>query len=194
MDHNDGVVLETERLIFRQHVLADLDAFCTMEADPDFRRYVGGRPRPREEAERRFMEGALKPAPNRMAMWASVLKSTGQYIGRCGVYPHFNDEGGVYEGEGAIGLYIATEYWGRGYATEAGRAFVKFGFDELKLNRIVTAIDSRNEVSVYVIEKLGFELVRTEVGEYRSFHHYSLEKEGQGPKAGTGTKRAKDSI
>ncbi len=159
--------------------MADLDAFCAMEADPDVRRYVGGRPRPREEAERRFMEGALRPATNRMAMWATVLKSTGQYIGRCGVYPHFKNGGGVYEGEGALGLYIATEYWGRGYATEAGLAFVKFGFDELKFNKIVTAIDIRNDASVRVIEKLGFELVRTEVGEHRSFYHYALKKESR---------------
>jgi ribosomal-protein-alanine N-acetyltransferase len=179
MNYSDGVILETERLIFRQHVLADLDAFCAMEADPDVRRYVGGRPRPREEAERRFMEGALKPATNRMAMWATVLKSTHQYIGRCGVYPHFKDEGGVYEGEGALGLYIATKYWGRGYATEAGFAFVKFGFDELKFNKIVTDIDTRNDASVRVIEKLGFELMRTEVGEHRSFYHYALEKKSR---------------
>jgi ribosomal-protein-alanine N-acetyltransferase len=179
VNYSEDIILESERLIFRQHVMADLDAFCAMEADPDVRRYVGGRPRPREEAERRFMEGALRPATNRMAMWATVLKSTGQYSGRCGVYPHFKNGGGVYEGEGALGLYIATEYWGRGYATEAGLAFVKFGFDELKFNKIVTAIDIRNDASVRVIEKLGFELVRTEVGEHRSFYHYALKKESR---------------
>ncbi len=62
MISDTGVILETERLIFRQHTVADLDAYCAMEADPVFRRYVGGRPRTREEAERRFMEGAIKPS------------------------------------------------------------------------------------------------------------------------------------
>ncbi len=178
MISDTGIVLETGRLIFRQHTMADLDAYCAMEADPDFRRYVGGRPRTREEAERRFMEGAIKPATNLLSMWATILKPARQYIGRCGIYPHFRPDGGVFEREAALGLYIATEYSGRGFATEAGRAFVKLGFDELKLNRIVTAIDSRHDASVNVIKKLGFELVSTETGNLRSFYHFALENPG----------------
>jgi ribosomal-protein-alanine N-acetyltransferase len=59
-------------------------------------------------------------------------------------------------------------------ATEAGRAFVDFGFDELGLSRIVTAVEFGNDASVRVLEKLGFTLVRTETGELRSFHHFEL--------------------
>jgi [ribosomal protein S5]-alanine N-acetyltransferase len=175
MISDKGIVLETERLIFRQHTIADLGAYCVMEADPDFRRYVGGRPRTREEAERKFMEGAIKPASNLLSMWATILKPARQYIGRCGIYPYFKPDGGFFEREAALGLYIATEYSGRGYATEAGHAFVKLGFDELKLNRIVTAIDTRNDVSVHVVKKLGFELESTEIGQPRSFYHFALQ-------------------
>jgi len=167
------ITLETDRLLFRQHIMADLEAYCAMEADPDFRRYIGGRPRPREESEKRFML-SLEPKTNRLSMWATVFKPEGQYIGRCGIYPHFDRDGKPVPGEASLGLYIAKEYWGRGLATEAGRAFVQFGFDELKLNRIVTMIDARNDVSVHVIEKLGFELVKTETGGPRSFYHYSI--------------------
>jgi ribosomal-protein-alanine N-acetyltransferase len=109
-------------------------------------------------------------------MWATVFKPDGRYIGRCGVYPHFNHDGKPVPDEASLGLYIAKEYWGRGFATEAGSAFVQFGFDELKLNRIVTMIDTRNDVSVNVIKKLGFELVETETGDQRSFYHYSLDR------------------
>jgi RimJ/RimL family protein N-acetyltransferase len=48
------VVLESERLLFRPHEAADLEAFCAMEADAEVRRYVGGAPRTREAAEERF--------------------------------------------------------------------------------------------------------------------------------------------
>jgi ribosomal-protein-alanine N-acetyltransferase len=178
MISDTDIILETERLIFRQHTMADLNVYCAMEADPVFRRYIGGSPRTRDEAERRFMEGAIKPAPNLLSMWATILKPARQYIGRCGIYPHFKPGGGVFEGQAALGLYIATEYSGRGFATEAGRAFVKLGFDELKLSRIVTAIDTRNDASVRVIEKLGFKLVATETGDPRSFYHFALENPG----------------
>jgi ribosomal-protein-alanine N-acetyltransferase len=167
------IFLETDRLLFRQHTMADLDAYCSMEMDPDVRRYVGGRPRTREEAEDRF-KGSLEPVTTRLRMWATILKQGELYIGRCGIYPHFNVDGKPVPGEASLGLYIAKVYWGRGFATEAGQAFIQFGFNELKLDRIVTMIDTRNDVSVHVIKKLGFELTETETGDLRSFYHFSI--------------------
>jgi len=175
MDNTHQIVLSSERLLFRQHILADLDAYCAMEMDPEVRRYVGGAPRSREDSERRFRDGALKPVTDQLSMWATVLKETGQYVGRCGVYPHFKDDGGVFEGEGSLGLYIARQYWGQGFATEAGRAFIEFGFKELHLNRIVTMVQVENTASVHVLEKLGFEVASTEHGR-RSFYHFVLDK------------------
>jgi ribosomal-protein-alanine N-acetyltransferase len=170
------ILLETERLLFRDHEPADLDAYCSMEADPEVRRYVGGAPRSREEAERRFKKGLDRPAENRLWMWGTVHKPDGLYIGRCGVYPHFGPRGPIV-GEGSIAFYLARSHWGRGLATEAGREFVKFAFDELRLSRLVTSIDTRNAASVRVIEKLGFTLESTEQGESRSFYHYELKNQ-----------------
>jgi len=167
------VVLETERLLFRDHEPSDLEAYCEMEADPEVRRYVGGAPRPREEAERRFRKGLDRPEDKRLWMWATVYKPEGRYIGRCGVYPHFGPAGPV-AGEGSLAFYLSRAYWGRGLATEAGRAFVDFGFKELGLSRIVTAVQVGNDASVRVLEKLGFSLVSTEKGEFRSFFHFEL--------------------
>ena len=174
MDHNTEYIIESERLLFRHHVPDDLEAYCTMEQDPAVRRYVGGRPRTREEAEHKF-KSSLKPITNRLAIWATVFKPKGVYVGRCGIYPHFNRDGGIIDGEASLGLYIATEYWGRGFATEAGQAFIKFGFDELKLNRIVTMVQVGNDASVRVLEKLGFILTETEIG-LRSFYHFELQR------------------
>jgi ribosomal-protein-alanine N-acetyltransferase len=170
---NPEIVLESERLLFRQHVAGDIEAYCAMDMDPDVRRYIGGSPRQREEAEKRFKR-ALEPVKGRLSMWATIYKPTGAYVGRCGIYPHFNHDGGIIPGEASLGLYIAKEYWGRGFATEAGRAFIELGFNELEINRIVTMVQVGNYASVRVLEKLGFELVRTENGEHRSFYHFGL--------------------
>jgi ribosomal-protein-alanine N-acetyltransferase len=48
------IILESERLLFRPHLITDLDDYCAMEMDINVRRYVGAYPRSREEAERRF--------------------------------------------------------------------------------------------------------------------------------------------
>ena len=168
------IVLESERLLFRDHEEADLNAYCEMEADPEVRRHVGGAPRSREAAESRFRKGLQRPESNRLWMWGTVYKPEGRYIGRCGVHPHFGPDGAMIAGEGALGFYLSRAYWGKGLATEAGRALVNFGFGELGLSRIVAAVQVGNDASVRVMEKLGFVLVRTETGECRSFYHFEL--------------------
>lgn len=165
-------ILSSERLFFRQHIPEDIDVYCAMEMDADVRRYVGGQPRSREDAERRFM-GALEPVKGKLSMWATVLKENGQYIGRCGIYPHFNHDGKTIPGEGTLAFYIAKPLWSQGFATEAGRAFIEFGFKELGLNRIAAHVQAENEASLHVLKKLGFELESTEIA-HRTFYHFQL--------------------
>jgi [ribosomal protein S5]-alanine N-acetyltransferase len=169
------IVLQTERLLFRDHTPGDLEPYCAMEADPEFRRFVGGTPRTREAAEEKFRTVSLPSGPDRLGMWATVLISEGSYIGRCGVYHHIGP-GGPVAGEGVLAFYLARAYWGRGLATEAGRAFVEFGFGELGLSRIVATVQVGNDASVRVLTKLGFRWVNREEGEYRTYDHFELLK------------------
>jgi ribosomal-protein-alanine N-acetyltransferase len=67
-----AVILESDRLLFRDHEPEDLEPFCVMEADPEVRRFVGGAPRSREGAEAKFHQVYLQPVPDRMALWATV--------------------------------------------------------------------------------------------------------------------------
>jgi len=138
------IILESERLLFRPHELADLDSFCAMEMDPDFRRYVGGHARSREDAERKFPKGQLRKVADRLAVWAAVLKSNGQYVGRCGLYPHLEPDARIVDGEATLSFYFGREHWGLGLASEAGAAFIKFGWEELRLSRIVATVQVEN--------------------------------------------------
>ena len=168
------VILESDRLIFRAHEPGDWDAYCAMEKDADVRRYVGGGPRTREAAEARF-QAMLQQVTDRLAMWATVLKANGSYVGRCGIYPHFQGETAI-PGEGVLAFYIARPYWGQGLATEAGAAFIRFGFGELGLDKIVATVQAENRASLRVLEKLGFSPTQIERIEHtpRSFHHFQL--------------------
>ena len=171
-------LLETERLLFREHRRGDLEDYCMLEADAEVRRYVGGSPRPREIAVRRFRERFLKNAARKLALRATIFKAEGRYIGYSGLYPNFRPGGSV-PGEAVLAFCLAREYWGRGLATEAGRAFVDLGFEQLRLKRIVAVADVRNAASIRVLEKLGFVCTATENGA-RSFYKFELVRASPG--------------
>ena len=170
-------LLETERLLFREHRRGDLEDYCMLEADAEVRRYVGGSPRPREIAVCRFRDRLLKNAARKLALRATIFKADERYIGYSGLYPNFRP-GGSAPGEAVLAFCLAREYWGRGLATETGRAFVNWGFDQLRLKRIVAVADVRNAASIRVLEKLGFVCTGAEHGA-RSFYKFELAREGQ---------------
>jgi ribosomal-protein-alanine N-acetyltransferase len=165
-------LFESERLLFREHQPGDMEAYCALEADPVVRRYVGGTPRPHEAAVHKFRNTFLKNASRKLALRATVFKPEGRYIGYSGLYPNFRPGGSV-PGEAVLAFCFAQEYWGRGLATEAGRAFVNLGFGQLRLKRIVAVAEVGNAASIRVLEKLGFVCIESETG-LRSFYKFEL--------------------
>lgn len=167
------IVLESERLLFRPHLITDMDDFCAMEMDIDVRRYVGGYPRSREAAEQRFPRDQPTSITDRLSLYAVVLKDQHLYVGRSGLYPSIAPDGGTIAGEANLSFYIARKYWGQGFATEAGRAFIDVGFHQFALERIVTSVQEGNDASMRVLQKLGFEVDYIEKGQ-RTFYHFTL--------------------
>jgi RimJ/RimL family protein N-acetyltransferase len=87
--------------------------------------------------------------------WALVDAKTGELIGRVGYFD------GPYEWPGIeLGWTIARSYWGKGYASEAARLALDWGFDTLDTNEIISAIHPDNARSVRVAERLGETFVR----------------------------------
>lgn len=167
-------LLETERLLFRYHEDADLDAYCQMMAEPEFRRLSGGLPLSREDAEKSF--GHVKETIGKpMTLLATVHKPSGSYIGRCGLYPNRDDATGeIIPGEAVLAFYIARPYWAQGLATEAGKAFLQYGFDTLGLSRIVAGASTANTGSNRVLQKIGMPLVSTGGTGERTYNEYEL--------------------
>jgi ribosomal-protein-alanine N-acetyltransferase len=166
------MILETERLLFRPHQLSDLDEYCGIVADAEFRRYIGGGPLPRADAERRFRQRHLGAAHDEIRLMATVFKPETRYIGYCGLY-----RGGGGKDEAVLAFYIAKPYWGRGLATEAGSVFIDHGFNQLGLARIIATAETGHAASIRVLEKLAFRQTGIEAGA-RSFIHFELANPG----------------
>src|SRR5512139_3359115 len=147
--------LHTDRLLLREFVIADWPALLAYQRDPRYLRYYEWADRTLDDAQRfvqMFLEQQAEQ-PRRKFQLAVVLQASGQLIGNCGIR---QASAGAHEAD--IGYELAPDHWGRGYATEAARAIVQFGFAELKVHRIWAWCIADNIASARVLEKLGFTL------------------------------------
>jgi len=148
-------VIETERLVIRPLEDADRPAVLAAWLDPANER-APGQP---QEAVRRWAAGVP---------WGVWERETGELVGDCSL--HFDE--GFDEWELSYGL--RRDRWGRGYATEAARACVAYGFEEMKVTKIVADVDPANGRSARVLEKVGFAYVRDVDG--KKFYELTRER------------------
>lgn len=148
----------TDRIEHRAFTLDDCEAFYRLNSHPEVMRFTG-------EPPLSSIEEALQAITNYpdfetvgYGRWACVLKDTGTVIGFCGLkyLPELD--------EVDVGFRFFPEYWGQGIATETSRACIEFGFDVLKLDRILGLVLSENTASIRVLEKTG--MVRNGEVEY----------------------------
>ena len=91
--------------------------------------------------------------PPGFGLWGLELRATGEFLGQVGLFP--------VEGKGPeveVAYELAPRVWGHGYATEAARALIDYGFAELELERIVALILPANIRSRRVAEKCAMHL------------------------------------
>ena len=148
------MILTTERLILREFVESDWPAVLAYQSDPLYLRYYHWTGRTEAEV-REFIQMFLnqqQQQPRIKFQLAVTLRAEGRLIGNCGIRKKSADAH-----EGDIGYEFAPAYWGQGYATEATRAIVAFGFNELRLHRIWSWCIAENVGSFRVMEKVGMQ-------------------------------------
>jgi len=155
-------VLETERLLLRGYQLADLSEFAAMWTEPDFYRFLGGKPQSEEDVWRRLMGLVGHWVLMGYGYWAVEEKSTGRFIGNIGFSDYNRDLTPSIKGIPEIGWVLAPRVHGLGYATEAVRAALAWGDQHFAQKRTVCIIDPANTPSLHVAQKFGYqEFART---------------------------------
>lgn len=158
----DIPVIETERALLRPHRLADFDAYFEMWADPIVTRFIGGRPRSREESWQRFLRHPGLWSMIGYGFWAFEDKATGRFIGEGGFHDLKRDIVPSIEGVPEAGWALVPEAHGNGLATEIVGAFVAWSDRRFGGGRTVCIIDPKNGGSLRVAEKCGYrEIGRT---------------------------------
>ncbi len=154
-------VLETERLVLRPLGPDDLEALTALHAEPSFWHYPFGRGQTPAETEGFLVRVIDSYSRLGFGLHAVEERRTGAMIGWAGLsVPEFLPE--ILPAV-EVGWRLGSAWWGQGYATEAGAAWVHWGFETLGLDRIVSIFEPDNERSGRVMAKLGFELERVTV-------------------------------
>lgn len=141
----------TARLRLRQWHDDDARLWAAMNADPAVREHFPSTlTREQSEASMALFRSGI--AERGWGWWALEVTATGQFIGMAGLDPV--DEDMRFSGV-EVGWRLAREAWGQGYATEAGRACLDFGFDVLELPEILAVTAAGNHRSRAVMHRLG---------------------------------------
>lgn len=143
--------LLTERLELRRLVPADLEALLAVFGDPEVMRYVGSTGRPLDRSQLRLSQQRVEAhwRDNGFGPLAVVERASEELVGEAGL--QLLEAGPEVE----VTYTLRRASWGRGYATEAARACLTWGFTQLGLERIVAVAYPANHASRHVLEKLG---------------------------------------
>jgi RimJ/RimL family protein N-acetyltransferase len=146
--------ITTSRLVLRAFTGSDVTPLHRILSEPDVLRYFPNPdPPPRAKVEKLIL-GQLRHWEERgYGWWAVEPRSQKELIGWSGL--QFLPETGEVE----VGYLLARAFWGKGLATEAARASLQFGFENLELESVVAIVDPENIASRRVIEKLGMSFV-----------------------------------
>jgi RimJ/RimL family protein N-acetyltransferase len=166
-------ILETDRLILRHLLPDDLDSLFALYSDPAMRQYFPEGTLTYAETQEElewFLNG--HPTHPQLGLWATIYKATNQFIGRCGLLPWTIEQ----RQEVEVAYLIDKAYWGQGLGTEAAQAIVQYAFEQLQLSRLVCLIDSENQASIKVAEKIGMAFEKASEDEKGPFLLYSRGK------------------
>jgi RimJ/RimL family protein N-acetyltransferase len=146
--------LETERLVLRPPTVADLGPLHEIWGDRDVMRYVGAgdaHAKDVDESEGRLARLLAHQERRGFSLWIVADRESGTVLGDCGLI-EFAFRGPEVE----LAYRIGKAHWGKGYATEAARAWTGRGLGELGLETIVAVAHPENGASQRVLEKVGF--------------------------------------
>jgi RimJ/RimL family protein N-acetyltransferase len=162
-------MFETDRLFIRPFNDDDVEDVYILRSNQEIMRFIR-EPQKFSESERWLKLISSRWKTERYGFCAVVEKAKNEFIGWCGLWYLSETD------EIEVGYAISKKHWGKGYATEAAQEFLRYGFNELKLEKIVSVARAENKASVRVMEKLGMKFVTFGVFYGVELVQYRIEK------------------
>jgi RimJ/RimL family protein N-acetyltransferase len=153
------IFIETDRLILREIIPSDYQGVFDLDADSEVHKYLGNKPIQNVQQAKDTIDFIRRQyLENGIGRWAMVKKNTNNFIGWAGlklITEEINNQTNYYD----LGYRLIRKYWGKGYATEAAKAAIAYGFNRLNLKEIYGMADTNNTDSRHVLEKVGMQYI-----------------------------------
>ena len=165
-------IRETDRCVIRETTVEDVDHFYKIYSDPEITKYMESL-YPEIEQEKQYVREYIEKvyAFYEFGVWTVVEKESGEVIGRAG----FSYRQGYDDPE--IGYIIGVPWQRHGYAEEVCRAILEYGWQELNFTRVQALVETENEPSLTLCDKLGFTAVEEIEINGREFFRLMLDVE-----------------
>jgi [ribosomal protein S5]-alanine N-acetyltransferase len=152
------LILQTPRLLLRQFTEADAGLLLQLNSNPEVLKYLHEPLLKTEEQALQVLQNIILPQyKNNLGRWAIHLKSTNEFIGWCGLKYLVDTD------EIDLGYRLMQQFWGNGYAFEAAKHTMDYGFNQLHLKTIVGRAHVENTGSLKILQKLGMQFIKEEI-------------------------------
>lgn len=150
------IIIVTDRLFIRELRLSDLKNFSSLENNELVRKYIPNLSKSTIYECKDILKKHINKYHygNGLNTWALESRDLNEFIGITG-YRYLED---IKEVE--IGIRLLPDYWKLGYATEVGKALIRYGFSELGLRKIIAMALPQNENSIKSLENIGLDFDR----------------------------------
>ena len=156
MEHKGTQTLKTKRLTLRRFSYEDIEpSFNNWTNDEEVCKFLRWKPHGDIELTTKVLTSWIELYENKkFYQWAIVLDETNQVIGTISVVELKEHIDTVH-----IGYCIGRDFWNKGYATEASKAWLDYGFNQMNIKEMNAYTHAQNGASNHVLQKVGFNFV-----------------------------------
>jgi len=148
--------IETKRLLLREMRVEDVDGMFALDSNPNVHKYLGNKPIKTKAEAHKIIERILQQYKEHgIGRFAVIEKVTGEFIGWSGIKLNTEYNMNGFSKYYDIGYRLIERFWGKGYATESGKASIGYAFNTMKLPELYAVTEIGNEASHKALLKIG---------------------------------------
>ena len=150
--------IETERLRLRELRKSDLEGMFKLDSNPNVHKYLGNKPIKTKPEAQKILNSVLQQYTERgIGRFAVIEKASGDFIGWSGLRLNTEYNMNGFTKYYDVGYRLIERFWGKGYATESGKASVDYAFNTMKLPELYATTEISNQASHNALLKIGLQ-------------------------------------